>query len=457
MTYQNYSHEQLQAMDASHHLHPFTDHADLRAAGSRIIVRGEGPFVYDGDGKRILDGMAGLWCVNVGYGRDDLADAAAEQMRELPYYNSFFRCSTPTPVLLAKRLAEIAPPNINQVFYGSSGSEANDTALRMARQFWALQGRPEKRVIISRDWAYHGSTIAATSLGGMSAMHEQLHGAVPDIVHVMCPYAFELARPGESEDEFGLRAARAVESAIMEIGPDRVAGFIAEPIQGAGGVKIPPASYWPEVQRICREHDVLIMLDEVITGYGRTGEWFAAQSMSIEPDMMTTAKALTSGYQPLSALLVSDRVGDVFVNQGGEFFHGYTYSGHPVACAVALENLAIIEREGLIERVRDDTGPYLREVMETVVAAHPIVGEARTSGLLAAIEIVRDKETRERFPNEGMAGAVCRDHAVEGGLMMRAVNDTMILSPPLIWTRDTIDMAVTMVMRALDRTEASLA
>ena len=457
MTYQNYSHEQLQAMDASHHLHPFTDHADLRAAGSRIIVRGEGPFVYDGDGKRILDGMAGLWCVNVGYGRDDLADAAAEQMRELPYYNSFFRCSTPTPVLLAKRLAEIAPPNINQVFYGSSGSEANDTALRMARQFWALQGRPEKRVIISRDWAYHGSTIAATSLGGMSAMHEQLHGAVPDIVHVMCPYAFELARPGESEDEFGLRAARAVEGAIMEIGPDRVAGFIAEPIQGAGGVKIPPASYWPEVQRICREHDVLIMLDEVITGYGRTGEWFAAQSMSIEPDMMTTAKALTSGYQPLSALLVSDRVGDVFVNQGGEFFHGYTYSGHPVACAVALENLAIIEREGLIERVRDDTGPYLREVMETVVAAHPIVGEARTSGLLAAIEIVRDKETRERFPNEGMAGAVCRDHAVEGGLMMRAVNDTMILSPPLIWTRDTIDMAVTMVMRALDRTEASLA
>ena len=457
MTYQNYSHEQLQAMDASHHLHPFTDHADLRAAGSRIIVRGEGPFVYDGDGKRILDGMAGLWCVNVGYGRDDLADAAAEQMRELPYYNSFFRCSTPTPVLLAKRLAEIAPPNINQVFYGSSGSEANDTALRMARQFWALQGRPEKRVIISRDWAYHGSTIAATSLGGMSAMHEQLHGAVPDIVHVMCPYAFELARPGESEDEFGLRAARAVEGAIMEIGPDRVAGFIAEPIQGAGGVKIPPASYWPEVQRICREHDVLIMLDEVITGYGRTGEWFAAQSMSIEPDMMTTAKALTSGYQPLSALLVSDRVGDVFVNQGGEFFHGYTYSGHPVACAVALENLAIIEREGLIERVRDDTGPYLREVMETVVAAHPIVGEARTSGLLAAIEIVRDKEIRERFPNEGMAGAVCRDHAVEGGLMMRAVNDTMILSPPLIWTRDTIDMAVTMVMRALDRTEASLA
>ena len=199
------------------------------------------------------------------------------------------------------------------------------------------------------------------------------------------------------------------------------------------------------------------MLDEVITGYGRTGEWFASQSMDIEPDMMTTAKALTSGYQPLSALLISDRVANVMVERGGEFFHGYTYSGHPVACAVALENLAIIEREGLIERVRDDTGPYLREVMETVVAAHPIVGEARTFGLLAAIEIVRDKDTRERFSNEGLAGAVCRDHAVEGGLMMRAVNDTMILSPPLIWTRDTIDMAVTMVMQALDRTQASLA
>ena len=452
----NHPAERLRAYDAAHHLHPFTDHADLRAAGSRIVTRADGPFVYDIEGAEILDGMAGLWCVNVGYGRHELADAAAAQMRELPYYNSFFRCTTPSPVLLAKKLAEIAPAHLNQVFFGSSGSEANDTALRLVRHYWALEGRPEKRVVIGRDWGYHGSTIAATSLGGMGAMHEQLHGAVPGIVHVMCPYAFELAHPGEGEEAFGLRAARAVEDAILEIGSENVAAFIAEPIQGAGGVKIPPASYWPEVQAICERHDVLIMLDEVITGYGRTGAWFAAQSMNIRADTMTTAKALTSGYQPLSALLVSDRIATTLQDKGGEFFHGYTYSGHPVACAVALENLAIIEREGLIERVRNETGPYLAQVMETIVGAHPIVGEARAFGLLAAIELVADTRTNTRFPGE-VAGATCRDRALGHGLMMRAVGDTMILSPPLIWTKGTIDMAVTRILAALDETQAALA
>ena len=453
MAYRNFSGDQLREIDAAHHLHPFTDHADLRAAGSRVIARADGPFVYDTDGNEILDGMAGLWCVNIGYGRHELAEVAAEQMRELPYYNSFFRCSTPTPILLARRLAEIAPANINQVFFGSSGSEANDTALRLVRQYWALKGRPEKRAVISREWAYHGSTIAATSLGGMRAMHEQLHGAVPDIHHVMCPYAFENALPGETDEAFGIRAAGAIEAAIVELGPDNVAAFIGEPIQGAGGVKIPPASYWPEVQRICRKHDVLVMLDEVITGYGRTGQWFAAQTMGIEADTITTAKGLTSGYQPLSALLVSDRVAEVIVGEGGEFYHGYTYSGHPVACAVAMENLAIIEREGLIERVREETGPYLAEAAR-IVAAHPIVGEARTFGMLAAVEIVADKGTRERF--EQGAGSVCRDCAVAEGLMMRAVGDTMILSPPLMWGKDTIDMAVTRMLRAFDRAEAIL-
>jgi putrescine aminotransferase len=450
MTYQNYSLKQLQQIDALHHLHPFTDHKELRAAGSRIITRAEGPYIYDSEGAEILDGMAGLWCVNVGYGREELAEAAYKQMKELPYYNSFFKCSTPTPVLLAKRLAEIAPKNVNQVFFGSSGSEANDTALRLVRYYWMLEGKPEKNRIISRKNAYHGSTVAGTSLGGMDGMHKQLGGAVPNIVHVMMPYAYELALPGESDHDFGLRAAKAVEDAILEAGAENVAAFIGEPIMGAGGVKIPPMSYWPEVQRICRKHDVLLMLDEVITGYGRTGEWFAAQSFGIEPDTITTAKALTSGYQPLSALLVGDRIAATLVEKGGEFAHGYTYAGHPVACAVALANLDIIEKEGLVERVKTDTGPYFAKALQERIAGHALVGEVRSFGLMGAIEIVKDKATKERFAPAGSAAVVVRDHAIANGMMLRATGDTMILSPPLIWTRSTIDMACERIGKALD-------
>mgnify|MGYP000904872979 CR=1 FL=1 len=456
MTYQNYSLKQLQQLDAAHHLHPFTDHKDLRRTGSRIITRADGPFVYDSEGNELLDAMAGLWCVNVGYGRKELAEAAYQQMLELPYYNSFFRCSTPTPVLLSQKIAEIAPGNINQIFYGSSGSEANDTAVRLVRHYWALEAKPAKNRIISRNMAYHGSTITGASLGGMKPMHGQLGGAVPNIVHVMMPYAFELALPGESDHDFGLRAAKAVEDAIVEAGPETVAAFIGEPIQGAGGVKIPPASYWPEIQRICRKYDVLLMLDEVITGYGRTGEWFAAQSMGIEADTITTAKALTSGYQPLSALLVGDRIASALVEKGGEFYHGYTYSGHPVACAVALKNLEIIEREGMIERVREATGPYFAKALQERVAGHALVGEVRTFGFLGAIEIVKDKATRERFDSDGSACVVVRDHAIANGLMMRATGNTMILSPPLIWSKQTIDLACERIVRALDLAEPDL-
>ncbi|MGN6534657.1 MAG: aspartate aminotransferase family protein [Mesorhizobium sp.] len=456
MTYQNYSLKQLQQIDASHHLHPFTDHKDLREAGSRIITRADGPYIYDSEGNELLDGMAGLWCVAVGYGRDELADAAYKQMKELPYYNSFFKCSTPTPVLLSQKLVEIAPEGISQVFYGSSGSEANDTAVRLVRHYWALEGKPEKNRIISRKNAYHGSTVAGTSLGGMEAMHKQLGGAVPNIVHVMMPYAYELALPGESDHDFGLRAAKAVEDAILEAGADKVAAFIGEPIMGAGGVKIPPMSYWPEVERICRKYDVLLMLDEVITGYGRTGEWFAAQSFGVRPDTITTAKALTSGYQPLSALLVGDRIASTLVEKGGEFAHGYTYSGHPVACAVALANIDIIAREGLVERVKNDTGPYFAQALGERIADHPLVGEVRSFGLMGAIEIVKDKATKERFAPSGSAAVVVRDHAIDNGMMMRATGDTMILSPPLIWTRDTIDMACERIRKALDLAEADL-
>jgi putrescine aminotransferase len=290
----------------------------------------------------------------------------------------------------------------------------------------------------------------------MEHMHGQLHGPVPNIVHVMPPYAFALAEPGETDEAFGLRAAKAVEDAILEAGPENVAAFIGEPIMGAGGVKIPPKNYWTEIQRICRKYDVLLMLDEVITGYGRTGNWFAAQTYGIEPDMITTAKALTSGYLPLSALLVGDRVAATLVEKGGEFFHGYTYSGHPVACAVGLRNIEIIEREGLVERVRTDTGPYFEEQLKERISGHPLIGETRALGLMGAIEIVKDKATRERFLPAGSAAAVVRDHAIANGLMMRATGDTMILSPPLIWTRALIDTACDRILKALDLALADL-
>ena len=438
--------ELLEADD--HHIHPFTDEPALRREGVRIIERAEGPYVFDTGGKRILDGMAGLWCVNVGYGREELARAAYDQMRDLAYYNAFFKSTTPPAARLAKRIAALAPKHMNRVFFGSSGSEANDTAIRTVRHYWALKGRPEKQTIISRRDAYHGSTIAATSMGGMGAMHGQMGPALPGFVHVMAPYHFGNAMDGESEDEFGLRAAGEIEEAILNIGPENVAAFVGEPIQGAGGVKIPPRTYWPEVQRICREYNVLLMLDEVITGFGRIGAWFAAESMDIAPDTMTLAKAVTSGYQPLSAVVVSDEIART-VGEGGEYFHGYTYSGHPVACAVALENIRIIEEEGLIERVHDDTGPYLLEALRTAFAQHANIGEVRGFGLLAALEIVKDRATGERFEPEGSAATRLRDASIENGLMMRAVGDTMILSPPLIWTRDTIDEAVDIIARSL--------
>ena len=453
MAYRNFSTDQLRSLDA-HHIHPFTDDPELRTEGVRMIERADGPYIHDTEGNRILDGMAGLWCVNVGYGRDELANAAYDQMRELPYYNAFFKTGTAPAAMLAERIASLAPAHMNRVFFGSSGSEANDTAIRTVRRYWALKGKPDKQTIISRIDAYHGSTIAATSMGGMSAMHDQLGHALPGFEHVMAPYAFENAEPGESDHDFGLRAARAVGETIDRLGVDRVAAFVGEPIQGAGGVKIPPASYWPEVQRICHERDVLVMLDEVITGFGRTGEWFAAQSMDIRPDTMTLAKALTSGYQPLSAVVVSDEIADT-LGQGGEYYHGYTYSGHPVACAVALANLDLIEREGLIERVRDDTGPYLLSALEAAFSAHPNIGELRGFGLLAAIELVVDRNTNERFDPPGSAAVRLRDACISSGLMMRAVGDTMILSPPLIWTRDTIDECVEHIRAGLAATFAT--
>lgn len=446
---------QWQSSDQRHHLHPFTDHkAMAEQGGSRIITRAEGVYIYDSEGNKILDGMAGLWCVNLGYGRQELVDAATAQMQELPYYNNFFQCTHPPAIELSKLLSELSPGNFNQVFFTGSGSEANDTQVRLIRHYWALLGRPDKMTIIARKNAYHGSTIAGASLSGMSAMHEQMRLLVPGIVHIEQPYQFELGAD-MSPAQFGLQQARLLEEKILEIGVDTVAAFIAEPVQGAGGVIIPPDSYWPEIQRICDEYKILLVADEVITAFGRLGEWFGSSHFGIRPDLISIAKGVTSGYLPLGGALVSDRVGEVIINKGGEFAHGFTYSGHPAACAVALASLRIMRDEHIVERVRERTAPYFKQRWATL-AEHPIVGEARSLGLMAAIEIVKDKSARERFHKDLGAGARCRDFCVNNGLVMRAVGDTMIVSPPLVVEKQHVDELVDIAWRCLDLTAESL-
>ena len=453
MTFDDISTNEWQAMDSAHHMAPFTDYGDLRQKGARIITHAEGHYIYDSDGNRILDGMAGLWCVNVGYGRPELVEAAATQMAKLPYYNNFFRTSNQPVAELSAKLAEITPDGLSNVFYANSGSEANDTIIRMVRHYWALEGKPEKRVIISREFGYHGSTIMSASLGGLKGMHDQAANE-PGFAHIRPPYGF-LHQGNQDEAEFAANAASWLEDKIIEIGASNVAAFVAEPIQGAGGVIVPPAGYFKHIQEICRRHDILFVADEVITGFGRTGQWFASQTMELEPDMMALAKGLTSGYVPMSAVMVGDRVANKLVADGGEFYHGFTYSGHPVAAAVALANLELIEREDMITRVREDTGPYLAEALAPL-AEHRIVGEIRTFGVLAAIELVKSKDGPEMFEDTGATGVICRDHAINRGLMMRAVRDAMILSPALTYSRADIDETVRIAAQALDATADQL-
>ncbi|MDX1498843.1 MAG: aspartate aminotransferase family protein [Woeseiaceae bacterium] len=444
-----------QDLDSEHHLHPFTDHKDLHKKKSRIITRAEGVYIFDADGNRILDGMSGLWCVNVGYGRENLVEAAAEQMRELPYYNNFFQCAHPPSIELAGMLQKVSQPQFNRVFFTGSGSESNDTVVRMVRTYWDLMGEPERHTIISRKNAYHGSTVAAASLGGMKPMHKQSGLPIPGIVHVEQPYWFGSDRK-LSPAEFGLAAARSIEEKINEIGAKKVAAFIGEPVQGAGGVIIPPDSYWPEVQRICDEYGILLIADEVITGFGRLGKWFGADHYGIRPDLMPFAKGVTSGYLPLGGVLVADRVADVLIDKGGEFYHGYTFSGHPAACAVAIENLRTIERERLVERVRDDIGPYLQKGWQKL-AEHPLVGEARMVGLMGALELVADKESLARYPEKRGAGTICRDILVNNGLVMRAVGDTIVAAPPFVLTHAEADEMLEKAWRCLDLTQKALA
>lgn len=445
----NYDIAELKRLDVAHHLPAQQDYKLIESmGGSRIVTHAEGCYIFDGDGNRILDGMAGLWCVNVGYGRDELADVAAEQMRELPFYNTFFKTVTPPTVLLAEKIAKLTGYRLPHIFFNASGSEANDTVFRMVRHYWKLKGQPKRTVFISRWNAYHGSTVAGVSLGGMTSMHEQGNLPVPGVEHVRQPYWFNEGRD-MSPEAFGLVCAKAIEDKILEVGPENVAAFIGEPLQGAGGVIIPPANYWPEVERICRKYGILLVCDEVICGFGRTGNWWGHETMGVSPDIIAMAKGLSSGYMPISATAVSKEIVDV-LKTGGDFVHGFTYSGHPVAAAVALRNIEIMEREHLIERTRNETGPYLAKALATL-NDHPLVGETRSVGLIGAVEIVADKVSGARFGGaEGTAGPMVRDLCIENGLMVRGIRDTIVMCPPLIITTEQIDAMISIIRHALD-------
>ena len=449
-----YNTAELQALDRKHYIHPFTDHADMYKRGTRIITGAENIYIYDSDGKKYLDGMSGLWCVNIGYGRPELAEAAKVQMEQLPYYNSFFQTAQLPAVELAEMLASVTPAHINRTFFGCSGSDGNDTVIRIVRYFWECQDQPDRNIVISRHNAYHGSTMAGGSLSGMKGIHAQGGMPIPNIEHIDQPYHYREGGDLEPE-EFGLQCAGALEKKILEVGADRVAAFIAEPVQGAGGVIVPPQTYWPEINRICRKYDVLLCADEVICGFGRTGEWFGVDTYGIEADLMTMAKGLSSGYQPIGAVMIADRVAEVLETKGGEFMHGYTCSGHPVACAVALKNLRIMRQERIIERARDTTMDYLQSKIASL-GAHPLVGEARGVGFLGALELVRNKDTKEKYDDQGGAAIICRDAGMKNGLVMRAIGDTMVVCPPLIITRAQIDDLHELVQASLDETLQTL-
>ncbi|WP_309639573.1 aspartate aminotransferase family protein [Methylibium sp.] len=447
---------QWQAADAAHFLHPFTDFQSLAAKGTRVITRADNIHLWDSEGKKILDAMSGLWCVNVGYAQQALIDAATAQLTQLPFYNAFFQTATPPAIELAELLAEVTPPQFEHVFFCNSGSEGNDTVVRMVRRYWDLLGQPARKLIISRNNAYHGSTMAGASLSGMSGMHAQGGLPIPDITHIEQPYWYELGRPlGLSRDDFGRLAASWLEDKILAVGPERVAAFIGEPIQGAGGVIIPPATYWPAVQAICERYGILLVSDEVICGFGRTGQWWGSETFGTRPDLMTFAKGVTSGYIPLGGVMVGERVARVLIERGGEFNHGYTYSGHPVACAVALANIRLIRRERLVERVREDTGPYLATQFASL-KEHPLVGDAETCGLMGAVLLVMDKRAGTPFAAELGVGMLCRGHCFGNGLIMRAVGDRMIIAPPLVITRAQIDDMMALIHRCLDLTWADV-
>jgi putrescine aminotransferase len=438
--------EALRRLDRAHHLHPFTDHRAMHAAGTHVVRAAKGSTVIDEGGRELLDGLAGLWCVNVGYGREEIVEAVAEQMRAVAFYPSFFNTTTEPTIRLAARLAELAPGRLDRALFSNSGSEANETALKLIRAYWKLRGRRDKTKILSRTFAYHGVTLATTSLTGLPSCTDPFDLPLPGFVQVPGPNAYG---SGKSAAEYGAWCLHETERTIARDGANTIAAMFVEPVQGAGGVIVPPEGYLASLRELCRRHEILFVADEVITGFGRLGAWFASDLWELDPDLMTMAKGITSGYLPLGATMVSDEIAAA-LEAGGYLAHGFTYTGHPAACAAALANLGVIERERLVERVRDDVGPRFQKELRRF-ADHPAVAEVRGVQLIGALELRRPPSGPYAAAAPNSLGLAAHGLAREEGLIVRGIRDLVALSPPLVVTHGELDRMFAALGRALDR------
>ncbi len=443
---------ELRRLDASHHIHPFTNHHAMHAEGTHLLLRGEGCHLVDDHGRRLLDGLAGLWCVNVGYNCAAIVQAVQRQMEELPYYPSFFNSTTEPPIRVAEFLARRAPARLNRLIFSNSGSEANETALKAIRAYFRLRGQPQKMKILTRSFAYHGVTLATASMTGLPTCNEPFGLPMEPFLHVPGPNAWAANREKDPE-AYGQWCLEETARIIEREGAETIAAFFAEPIQGAGGVIVPPPGYLTGLRELCREKKILFVADEVITAFGRLGDWFASNLWNLDPDLLIIAKGLTSGYLPLGGTLISDEIVETLYD-GGYFAHGFTYSGHPSCCAAALANLQVIESLGLIERVRDKIGPYFQEKLQAL-REHPAVGEARGCQLIGALELV-PPGGKSALPAAVPLGQRAADLIREEGAIVRGIRDLIALSPPLIIEEAEIDELFAAIERGLNRLHPSL-
>ncbi|NLY26953.1 MAG: aspartate aminotransferase family protein [Alcaligenaceae bacterium] len=447
-----------QSRDVHHVLHPYTNAVKHASIGPRIIDRGEGIYVFDDQGNKYLEAMAGLWSVAVGFGEPRLVDAATRQLQKLPYYHTFTHKSHTPSIELAQKLVELTQGRMSTAFFTNSGSEANDTVVKMVWYYNNALGRTQKKKIISRIKGYHGVTVAAASMTGLAGNHRDFDLPLPQMKHTRCPHHYREALPGESEEDFASRLARELEEQILQEGPETVAAFIGEPVMGAGGVIVPPATYWEKIQPVCRKYDLLIIADEVITGFGRLGTMFGSEKFGIQPDIMVLSKQITSSYQPLAAVMIAPAVADVIKQNSGKvgtFGHGYTASGHPVATAVALENLKIIEERQLVQNAAE-TGAYMQKALREL-AGHPLVGEVRGVGLIGAVELVADKNSKKPFDPPGSVGMAVYEKAHDNGLIIRAIQDTIAFCPPLIISPEQVKDMIDRFQKTLDNVHTNLA